>query len=143
MASLIYLRRLDATLIETHSISQADWAACLSTLDDLRLVAQQDGQEVQFYHEDHQQWEPLFELTACGEACLKAAHLEEDRYVKAMQVAHCLNASLQGEEGECYYLPEWHDFFWQASEEVTEVSLDEVLVYREQYGVDTTDLTNR
>ncbi|UOQ55040.1 hypothetical protein [Hymenobacter cellulosivorans] len=149
MADFLYLSRFDENLQAELPIPSADWETCTETVPDVRLGGAETPGQVQVYDEDSQQWELLFWLNADGSAYTHARSFFGQeagigtRYSVAMQLAHCLGACLHGQEDDFYYVPEWHRFFWDESDELESVTLEEVREYRRQYGYDTAHLRPR
>lgn len=149
MADFLYLSRFAENLQTELPISRQDWEACIGAVEDVRLYDQEAPAQVQVYDEDSQHWEMLLWLNPDGTAYTHAGPFFGDeagsglRYTKAMQLARCLGACLHGQEDDFYYLPEWHSLFWNDSDEVDLVTLEEVLEYRQQYGPDLTQLRPR
>ncbi|MCI1187121.1 hypothetical protein MON38_06790 [Hymenobacter sp. DH14] len=149
MAYLIHLERLAADLKTVLPIRPDEWAAAIGAVDDLRLIGTEGEWEVQLFEEEKQEWQALFWPDALGGAYTKALLLFDDhtasspRFVKAMQLANYLQAYISGEDGEFYYIPGWHTFFWSDSDELDDVSGDELLEYRQQFGSDVSNLRAR
>ncbi|UOQ81778.1 hypothetical protein [Hymenobacter sp. 5414T-23] len=69
--------------------------------------------------------------------------LEMSRHLKGMQIAQCLNTYISGEEGSFFYIPGWHSYFWNDTDELEAVSIDELLEYRRQYDDDAGNMAER
>jgi hypothetical protein len=146
MAYLIYLRRLD-DYDNQLPISTDEWAACATVIEAIRITDEGEHYEVQHYHEQQTKWSSLLWLDDDGNGFIKSVVLfddvEQSGYLKLLEVAIFLDAYLEGEAGELYYIPGWQRVFWNNTDEIEAVSPEELQAYKAAYGTDLQDLSER
>jgi hypothetical protein len=146
MAYLIYLRRLD-DYDNQLPISTDEWAACATAIEAIRITDEGEYYEVQHYHEQQTEWSSLLWLDDDGNGFIKSVMLfddaEQSGYLKLLEVAIFLDAYLEGEAGELYYIPGWQRVFRNNTDEIGAVSPEELQAYKAAYGTDIQDLSER
>lgn len=146
MAAEVHLYRFDENL-EERLIPLAEWQSAIGDTEDVRLIETRGGFDVEAYEEDEDSWQLILLLDSSGRASSRLAHLLDGNgfvLIKLMQLAQQVSAAISDEEGNFYYLPEWHDYFWNADElEPVVVTSDELASYKQQFGMDKQHIEER